>query len=505
MGESGKDERLASSEEKQLGTSLRIRFAAYVILLICALVACAFMLLNLTGAINPANRSIEQTLDHQLDVTAEQLGRDIDSAAANGIALSHQLSELIDAHLSHSGLSIDLLAGNPERIDQLELELFTALQSSMRATACSGAFFILDVTANAASRQDSFAGLYLKYANIHSQNTSSNRICLFRGASNVARENEMNLHSSWQLETAAGTFPQCESLLGANVDDLAQAYFVTETYALPDTWENVRFICLPILDEAGRSIGACGFEMSDLYFQLSYKAIDATSEYGACALLDSPGPETKGCIAGSQSGYAPGATSDFIVSAKGSLTTLESSELGFIGKTTPLPESRSTHVVAALMPLTHYEALLADSRLKLTLSLLITLVVALGASWLAGKRYVAPVATRLVHLRQMHERERAETENHFSVLADQRRDEVHPHDLEGFLIGLDTLTPKERMIYQMHVDGLSTAEILRRAEINQNTLKYHNRNIYVKLGVSSRKQLQLIATTLKYSGRPGKP
>lgn len=500
MSESGKDKRLASSEERQLSATLRTRFAVYVVLLIGALVACALMMLNITGAINPANRSIEQTLDHQLDATVDQLGRDIDSAAASGIALSRQLSALTEDHLSQNNLSFESLANDPKRIEQLEREMLLALQSSMRATACSGAFFLLDLSANTGPKENSFAGLYLKYANIHSQNTSSNEICLFRGAAGVARENGLSLHSSWQMETAEGTFPQCESLLGTYVDDLARAYFVTETYALPDTWESARFICLPILDHDGRVRGVCGFEMSDLYFQLSYKASDATSEYGASALLDSPGPNTSGCIAGSQSGYAPGATGNFEVSDDNGLVSLESAGLVFVGKMAPLPESNSTHAVAALMPKAHYETLLADSRQKLTLSLLVTLLIALGASWFAGKRYVAPVATRLVHLRQLHERERAEAESRLKVLVGQRRDEVHPHDLEAFRTGLKTLTPKERLIYQMHADGLSTAEILERAEINRNTLKYHNRNIYVKLGVSSRKQLQLMAAIMEREG-----
>ena len=36
------------------------------------------------------------------------------------------------------------------------------------------------------------------------------------------------------------------------------------------------------------------------------------------------------------------------------------------------------------------------------------------------------------------------------------------------------------------------------AAINQNTLKYHNKNIYSKLGVTSRKQLLEYAALMKY-------
>ena len=44
---------------------------------------------------------------------------------------------------------------------------------------------------------------------------------------------------------------------------------------------------------------------------------------------------------------------------------------------------------------------------------------------------------------------------------------------------------------------MGTKEIMNSLNIKENTLKYHNRNIYGKLGVSSRKQLMEIAAALK--------
>ncbi len=500
MGKMRDNARNEPSEERRLESSLRTRFAVYVICLICALTACALMLLTVTGALDPASRSIEQSLDHQLDSTASVLGDDIDEAAANGIALSRQLSGIIEDHLRSQGIAFSHISNDIAQIEKIQDLTFDALRSSMQATACSGAFLLLDATVNDSLEQAGRSGLHLRYVSLGTQHASTGRICMYRGASSVARAHNVNLNSSWQLETAHGTFPQFESMLGTKVENLAQSYFVTETYELPGTWENARFICVPVLDASGTAIGTCGFEMSDLLFQLSYQTVDATHPYNACALLDSSGPVTKGCVAGSQSGYAPNVAGTFSISMSEGLSLIESEGSAFMGSMRELPESRSGHVVAVLMPRDHYDALADESQRKIILSLIITLVVALGASWLAGKRYVAPMATRLVHLRQLHERERAEAESRIDMLAGQRRDEMHPHDLEGFRAGLATLTPKERAIYDMHAAGLSTSEILKRAEINQNTLKYHNRNIYVKLGVSSRKQLQLLATIIEREG-----
>jgi len=54
---------------------------------------------------------------------------------------------------------------------------------------------------------------------------------------------------------------------------------------------------------------------------------------------------------------------------------------------------------------------------------------------------------------------------------------------------LPYLTASERAIYQCYLEGKSTKEVLQTMNIAENTLKFHNKNIYGKLGVSSRKQL----------------
>ena len=57
-----------------------------------------------------------------------------------------------------------------------------------------------------------------------------------------------------------------------------------------------------------------------------------------------------------------------------------------------------------------------------------------------------------------------------------------------------SLTPTERSIYHFYLAGKTTKEIMAELNIKENTLKYHNKNIYSKLGVSSRKQLVMIAS-----------
>ena len=67
---------------------------------------------------------------------------------------------------------------------------------------------------------------------------------------------------------------------------------------------------------------------------------------------------------------------------------------------------------------------------------------------------------------------------------------------EHFSAQVERLTPTERLIYDMYLDKKTTKEVMASLNITENTLKYHNKNIYSKLGVSSRKQLVSIAQSI---------
>ena len=54
----------------------------------------------------------------------------------------------------------------------------------------------------------------------------------------------------------------------------------------------------------------------------------------------------------------------------------------------------------------------------------------------------------------------------------------------------------ERRIFDGYAAGLRTREIAQQLDIKDSTLRFHNKNIYDKLGVSSLKQLQQFVAIL---------
>jgi len=66
---------------------------------------------------------------------------------------------------------------------------------------------------------------------------------------------------------------------------------------------------------------------------------------------------------------------------------------------------------------------------------------------------------------------------------------IAPERVELFVSGLNSLTPSEKNIYDAFIARATTKEIMANLNIKESTVKYHSRNLYGKLGVSSRKEL----------------
>lgn len=74
-------------------------------------------------------------------------------------------------------------------------------------------------------------------------------------------------------------------------------------------------------------------------------------------------------------------------------------------------------------------------------------------------------------------------------LSYDRKKEISPDDYEYFRVGLKTLTPTEKSIFNLYLDGKTIKQIAEEKGIKEATVKFHNHNIYVKLGVTNKKQL----------------
>lgn len=321
--------------------SMRRRLAVYLILLCCAVALLGFFVLNLLGLVNPTNRQIENVLVQQLDTTASTILHDADDAAAWGLSLSEEISAVVEDVLQAHRISFEDLRNNESVLTEIQQNIYNDVYNHMRLATCSGAFYLLNTTVNDSLSGESYNGLYLKYANLYAENTIHNKACMFRGSYAVARENGINLYSTWRLETLAETFPQAVALMDGHAK-----FLLTQVCSLPDSWEQVRLLCVPIeLD--GEVIGVCGFELSDLYFQLAYPADSDEEDHLLCALLTNSGDTWNGQISGHHSAASTPMQTSFSIRNRGHFVQFSGTEGQYIGLTR---ESASATVCISSRP-----------------------------------------------------------------------------------------------------------------------------------------------------------
>ncbi len=66
-----------------------------------------------------------------------------------------------------------------------------------------------------------------------------------------------------------------------------------------------------------------------------------------------------------------------------------------------------------------------------------------------------------------------------------------------FLKNIQTLSPAERAVFDLYMEGYTGKEIAEKLYLSINTIKTHNKRIFEKMNVSSRNELMLYFKMMK--------
>ena len=513
--------------------SLRKRFLLYIISAVSAFLALSMVLLNLFGFVNSANMRIMWDLDSWLENSADRIEHDCDELAACAISFSHQLESRIQDFLIEQQLQFDDLRDNTQALTDLQQALYDTVYLNMQVAPASGAFYILNTTVNSASETPLFNGIYLKYVNLSSENTVNNDFALYRGSYATGKENNLTFHSGWSNENRTDFFEDCESAFTDGVH-----YALSSAVEIPETWENARYIYVPMRDWQDRIIGVCGFEISDLLFRLSHKTEDARWGQIVCGLIDGH----QGSYYGQFNSNRYQANSPLRILEKKDYTQFDFGEEVCVGVAKEILLGGDTFTVAVMMPQAQYLKFVRDGQLRNAVIFLVLGILALVTCVILSHRYVSPILKRIEQVkakeiggdptnireiedlfayleardeayearleeleqeRQAAEANATQTQKNYETalrqldlvqgeleqLAAAQHREIVLEEYEFFLCNLGTLTATEYKVYELYLAGKNARQIAEILGISENTLKYHNKNIYSKLGISSRKQM----------------
>lgn len=529
------------------GLSLRRRFLLYIISTIATFLALTMVLLNFFGFLNPANVQIMRDLDTWLANCADSIDHDVDELAACAISFSQQLETQIQSYLIDHQLQFEDLRDNTQELADLQQQLYGTVYLNMQVAPASGAFYILNTTVNSASEVPFFNGIYLKYVNLSSENTVNNEFALYRGSYATGKENNIIFHSGWSNENRTDFFEDCDTVFSPGVH-----YALSSVVEIPETWETARYIYVPLRDRQDKIIGVCGFELNDLLFQLCHKTEDPRWGQLVCGLIDQQQGRYYGQFNSNR--YHIDMNSNFQIISKKDYTRFDFGTESCVGTTKDIFLGNDTFTVAMMMPQAQYQKFIRIGQLQNAVIFLILGVLTLVCCVIMSHKYVSPILkrfeqvkakeigsdpsnireiddlfaflaardvayeTRLEELeqeKQSAEANATQTQKDYETalrqldlvrgeleqLAAAQHREIVLEEYEFFLCNLGTLTATEYKVYELYLSGKNAKQIAELLGISENTLKYHNKNIYSKLGISSRKQMLRFAALKQHQDK----
>ncbi|HBT18073.1 MAG TPA: hypothetical protein DEB05_14095, partial [Firmicutes bacterium] len=409
---------------------------------------------------------------------------------------------------------------NPRLLESLLSQSVEQLIAALEKNMSSGVFLTLDATVNPVLviAERSRAGLFLKNMEPNIINLASPAVRFLRGPASIARQKHLNLLPQWQMEFDGEPgdyfFTTINAAAGSDLP-LSRLYYWNPGCAFADDCEKAMLLCVPLITSDG-IIGVCGFEVSAMLFKL--QNTPASSTYTrAFAML---APLEGNTLDATRALYAGNYTAT--PSRIGGFLSIKNSGNGILSYSSPdgaiysglhqkinlYPKnsvfSGNEWVLAILIPDQDLAAKMMRQNRRILILLLMLLVFSVVAALLISRRHVAPVvgALEMVKTGKVSAYEKTniqEIDDLITFLASQdasndlsfRMDEAPETStlFQNFVKNIETLSPAERSVFNLYMEGYTAKEITEILCLSINTIKTHNKRIYSKLNVTSRKEL----------------
>lgn len=511
------------------GLSLQRRSFTFFILFLSAVMLGLLIILFSTGSFSIGLKEYHVFLKNELGHIAGDVSRDFGVLSVEGVSLAKRLAKKIEKRLALDGLAPSELKKNPHLIEAILSESIEDLIAALEKNKSSGVFLTLNATINPTliNAERSRAGLFLKNMEPNVINLATPTIRFLRGPASIGRRQHLYLLPQWQMEfqVAAGDFFHTTMNAAASHDlPLSRLYYWNPSCTLAGDYEKAMLLCVPLIASDGFVIGVCGFEVSAMLFKL--KNIPDNSTYTRVFSMLVP---LKGdTLEASKAMYA-GSYKAIPLQIGGTLAikTLRNGISSYLApdgsvysglhqRINLYPKnsafSGNEWVLAVLMPEQDLTANIMRHNRQILILLFILLIFSVGAAALFSRKNIEPVvgALEMVKANQVSKYEKTniqEIDDLFAFLAARDESEdisAPPVDMtkasalfNAFVKNIKTLSPAERSVFNLYMEGYTAQEITKILCLSINTIKTHNKRIYTKLNVSSRKELLVYVKMMK--------
>ncbi|MGI6085738.1 MAG: response regulator transcription factor [Acetivibrionales bacterium] len=517
------------------GRTLRRRLIVFSALFIITFIIAVFSILLISGVFKIGNKETKTLFENELNHIANDIYKDYGSIAVKSVDLAKVINKNIEVKLESINIKAGDLINHPETYNELlESECQTLITALLR-TKSSGVFIILDGTINPKLPNSDFSksGVYIRNMEPNIVNLESPYLHMLRGSTKIAKSNDILIHSQWAMEfniEDADYFTKTIDYAKSNdFLPLSKLYYWCPNTSLPDTTDKVMLCSVPLIASDGEVYGVCGFEVSSLLFKLSYSP-DTSISGTVFSLLSRADNRIIDCSSSFMAAEYSAVVRNELTNAKlicheypDSLNKYFSPSNQFMGihKNLALypkdsPYNDEKWIVSLMVPIKDYEKTIDNINQRLIFLFLGLLFAGIIASFWFSKIYLKPITETFRKVKQSKPSEIEKTNileiddllEFLSQQDDKAKTKVQKKEtsvpgfhntgmFKKFLKNIDTLSPAERAVFDLYMEGCTAKEIAERLYLSINTIKTHNKRIYEKMNVSSRNELMVYINMMK--------
>ncbi|MDR1353833.1 MAG: helix-turn-helix transcriptional regulator [Treponema sp.] len=513
---------------KRNNFSLSLRLSAFFAVFAAAIILVSALILFSTGVFSLGLTENKVFLENELAHIANRLESGYSVLSAEGVSLSKKLTEQIEWELDSLGASPEDLRKTPGLIEPVLRSLMDPLITALEKNIVSGIYVALNATVNPAApgAENSRAGIAIQNSEPNVLNRSASSLHYLKGPRSLVREWGLYMRPQWTMEftVSPGDFWH-ETMKFARVDmDISRLYYWVPASVSEGDYREVIRLCVPLRASNGAVLGVCGFDISDMLFKLQ-NVPDNSIHRRVFSVF---GPLNNNFFDASRSLIAANQGTRFKLSGvlsigenKGALPTFTDSEGRYAGLWRPVKlypnnavYSGQQWAAAVMMPQSDLDAYVMRRNRGILALLLVLLVLSVALAIPLSQRYFTPVYRAIDSVKEkgLSDYEKThirEIDDLFAFLAerDERAAQSGASAETGkqtiqaavtltahftvFLKNLATLSKAERSVFNLYAQGHSAKEIAYTLYLSMNTIKTHNKRIYAKLGVSSRKEMMV--------------
>lgn len=506
------------------GLSLKFRLFGYFLIFLTLIMTGILGVLYTAGVFKFTYNESHALFERELDNISERISQDYSVITVRAIELAKKLSFNLECQLAGAKVKGEDLQSHPNLLTDLLDSQFALLTSTLERTRSSGIVVLLNATINPllARAKHSRAGLYIKNSEPNVVNSSPANLRFLRGPMSIAQENGMQVLPQWQMEFNTNDFKCYEEMLATVSQSnlpLSRMFHWSRGHGYVPSSDPAMFCLLPLKDSKDCILGACGLEVSSMLFKLSYSPKLFTDNRVFC--IFAPVEQGQMLVSGSLlagSYRPPDLTNEpLTINETGAFCSYTQGGSTYAGlhriiNLYPADAAKQEQWSVALLVKKDELARVLTKQNKHLSGLLALLVsISIAASAFITWKFISPVRLALDTVKSEKISPDLKTgvpeiDDLITTLAARETDDLSVGAsaqsplVTQFIENIESLSAAERAVFNLYAKGCTAKEIAATLFLSINTVKTHSKRIYLKLNVSSLKELRLYIQMIEEGG-----